>query len=153
MPFGVQVVVPAALAKMADSPAELMSSLRASTPEIAELIESRIRQRSPRDTGGLRDAIDSQAYTGGVSGTNQVMLAKWYANDGPQLDAWNRVYVAYQEGPPLGLSTYTRGEHHMFEQVESTDLGLIEAWAEAAVNQAVNRMMGGGGSQVTTYGG
>jgi len=151
--LSVQVTMPAALKDLTGSGAALLNALRFNSPDIAAQIEDRIRERTQRMTGALAESITGQAYTSTVSGNRTVMLAMWYANDDPQLSEWNRVYVQYQEGPPLGESTYTNPPHQMFEQVEIEDLGLIQTWAEAAVQNSVDGLLGGSGTETIAYGG
>ena len=142
MALSLEVVVPAAIARMVQNPEVLMNALRAHSPEIAQQIETRIRARTPRLTGALREAVSSNPYTNEVNGLNPVMLVRWYADDGPQLEVWGRVYVEYQEGEPLGKRTYTNDAHQMFEDVEVDDIPLIQAWAEAVVQDAANKLGG-----------
>lgn len=115
---------------------KLMSALRRATATLAPLLATRVRGRTPRQTGALREDVTGDAYTSAVSGTRQVKLVDLYVESGAQVSEWGRVYAAYQEGPPLGLSTYTNGPHQMFARVATEDLGLIEGWAEAAVGGA-----------------
>jgi len=151
--FSVEVVVPTALKDLTGSGAALLNALRFNSPDIAAQIEDRIRERTQRMTGALAESITGVPYTSAVSGARSVMLAKWFANEDDQLSEWGRVYVQYQEGKPLGEHTYTNPPRQMFEQVEIEDLGLIQTWAEAAVQNSVDGLLGGSGTETTAYGG
>lgn len=115
----------------------LINSLRVASPTIAAELERLVRARTPRRTGALRESISSKAYPGLVSGKRPVSLVKLYAEDGPQLDEWNRIYVGYQEYLPLGQSTYTPQKAQMFYRVSTDDLTTIEAWARDTINAAI----------------
>lgn len=120
--------------------AALINSLRVASPDIAEKLESAVRARTPKRTGALRESISSKAYPTLVSGTRPVSLVKLYAEDGPQLDEWNRIYVAYQEYLPLGKSTYTPQKAQMFYRVSTDDLPMIEQWVNDTLEAAVDAL-------------
>jgi hypothetical protein len=109
---------------------EAMDALHAHAPEIAAIINRRIEARTPRDTGAL---IEDEAYT--VPGAGATLVT-WFVGDDYQVAEWGRVYSAYQEGPPLGLSTYTPGEHQMYNRVGTDDLDIIGAWAQGVIELA-----------------
>jgi len=101
--------------------------------EIAQEVEQRIEDRTPEDTGALKE---DETYELGQGNE----LVKWYVGSGYQLAEWHRVYSVYQEGPPLGLQTYTPGEHQMYFRVTTEDIPLITAWAQNLVDQAADAM-------------
>jgi hypothetical protein len=113
---------------------KLVESLHDEADEIARTIMERIKDRTPRWTGALRGDEDYKLGSGRS-------LVTWFVNPDYQLTEWKREYDIYQEGPPLGLETYTRGEHQMFFQVSTTDLPLIAEWAERVVNGGVESMV------------
>lgn len=119
---------------------EIMSALRQASPQIGEEIADRIRDRARPyiRRGALYDSIDYLPYTGGVSGSREVNLVRWYADDAPQINDWGRVYAEYQEGPPLGKTTYTNDPRHLFYGVETDDAPAIQDWADQVVEQSLN---------------
>lgn len=116
---------------------ELATALRAHSPEIAKRIEAKLRERAKASftqgysQGAFAEDIESQPYTGAVSGTRDANLVRWYLTDDNQLAEWHRVYAAYQEGPPLGLATWTTGMHQIFARIGTDDQPDIDAWADA----------------------
>lgn len=147
MGLGVELIVPEELLSD-DLQNALMNSLRFRSPEIALDIILRIRERTPRDRGALRESETQQAYTSRVSGSKNINLAKWYVEDGPQLAEWGRVYAPYQEGD---LPTYTNPPRRMFARTEEDDLGIIETWADEAVKGAADAI-GSGPTETFSYG-
>ena len=110
-----------------------MAILHDHAPEIAEEVLARIQDRSPKDTGALKG---DETYKLGDGSS----LVQWYVGADYQITEWGREYDVYQEGPPLGLSTYTTGEHQMFYRVTTDDLPLIADWAQRTVEGAAESM-------------
>jgi hypothetical protein len=111
-----------------------MAVLRSHASEIAAEIEQQIEDRTPVDTGALKEDETYEVNRGGNE------LVHWYVGDAYQLAENKRVYSAYQEGPPLGLSTYTNDPHQMYFKVTTDDLPLITDWAQRMVEQAAEQM-------------
>lgn len=111
----------------------IMGQLHAHADDIAEEIETRIEDRTPEDTGALKE---DETYTVSGSATELVM---WYVGTGYQEAENHRYYAPYQEGPPLGLSTYTNAPHQMYFRATTDDLPIIKEWAQAVVDDAVEQ--------------
>lgn len=116
-----------------DKKPEMVQALRDSVGEIMPVVVSNIQDRTPKRTGTLASSVT--AREGDVP-----TLASFYAEEGPQLDEYRRVYVQYQEGPPLGISGYTNGPFQMFERVSIDDLSAIDAWARAVIAREVAKL-------------
>lgn len=114
------------------SPEEVNKALHAASDELGDMEVGRVLERTPRDTGALRDSLSYRPYPNPKS----KQLVKLWFDDEPQLFEWGRVYDPYQEGPPLGLSTYTNPPHQMLYLAETEDASAIQAWADEAVRQA-----------------
>jgi hypothetical protein len=117
---------------------DLRAALKQNALSLANQIQPRIDARTYVDTGALQSAmtydLDSDPDTN--------LLVKFYADPGPQEAQWGRVYLPYQEGPPLGLSTYTNPPRQMLYGVGTEDLGIIQTWAEETLQNKVNSLGG-----------
>lgn len=112
------------------------------SPELGEILKQLVKDKTPVDTGALESSIDFDAYTS----TGDADLVWVYADEGPQIATWNRVYVEYQEGPPMGLSTYTNNPRLMFmitSETDGQDATLV--WAMQWVNYAITLCLSGAG--------
>jgi hypothetical protein len=121
-------------------PSLLVKLLRFHVPEIADAILSRIEDRTPVDTGALKEDEAVRVLKSGGE------LVEWYVGGEYQEAENQRVYAAYQEGPPLGQTTYTNGPHQMFARVATDDLLIIQAWANQVVAEALDNMVGAANS-------
>jgi hypothetical protein len=131
--FGVQVSYP-----LPDgiSGKQIIASWHLESPELAALERQAVEDRTPVDTGALREDIAATPYVS--TGTDT--LVKLYTADSFQEAEWHRIYVAYQEGGLLGLPTYTNEPHEMFAKVATEDTGIITTWAQNAAQHAVEAM-------------
>jgi hypothetical protein len=120
---------------------QLMDALRRASPLLVEKLLPIIRERTPKRTGALRESLSGQSYNRSVSGNREASLAQFFYEDGPQVQEWKRVYAPYQEGPSLGLSTYTNEPRHMLAQINTTDASLVQQWADAAIEEALGEMV------------
>lgn len=109
--------------------------------ELGEMEVESIRSRTEEITGALKEA-EEYLPSYDPKDPNLVVLD---AAPGPQLDAWKRIYVAYQEGGTLGLPTFTNPPREMFAQVETADIPQIEAWAARAIQDSLNTLAAGEG--------
>lgn len=150
MGLGVEITLPAGADKL--DAHQLMSALRAASPELAKLLQGRVEDRTPVRTGALKEDIGSKAYTSEVSGSRRVKLVDVFCGEEWQLGEWKRVYAAYQEGGVLGLPTYTNGPHEMFARISTDDTALIQAWADKAVQSGLDELTSGVGSETLSYG-
>ena len=119
-----------------DLAGEMEDALRLNAGDLADLEAANIGARTPIRTGALVSDIEEQAN---VSGT---ILAYVYFGTTNQLDEWNRVYVQYQEGPPLGNWTYTNGPRNMVALAVTEDIEAIEDWGNGVLNDWVANVLG-----------
>lgn len=99
--------------------------------QLGEELVPLVQDKTPVDTGALVSSITYFPLSG------QEIL-EVYAASGPQMAQWSRYYVYYQEGPPLGLATYTNGPRQMFLQTAEGDgLAATESWGMLVVMQAI----------------
>lgn len=77
-----------------------------------------------RDTGALASSVTGRVGTR-ASGK---LISVWF-NNAQQYAQWGRYYAPYQEGPPIGLSTYTNAPRHMLYDSQTEDAPAIEEWA------------------------
>lgn len=122
-----------------DVAATIRQSLHVHAQDLIDLEVPLIRARSPYLTGALRDDIKGIPYATGDD------IALLYADDAAQLAQWGRIYAPYQEGPPLGLSTWTNPPHQMFANVLTEDIPVIEQWAIEAAQEAIGQCTQGTG--------
>ncbi len=112
------------------------------TPELGEGEKELVIQRTPFLTGALQ--LDMQFRAEQSTSTDELLWV--YAQNIEQLLAWRRIYVAYQEGDPLGLPTFTNDPREMFFLTAQGDgLVLAEAWANYHVNIALGMCVMGMG--------
>lgn len=116
----------------------ILGQLHAHADEIADQILKRIEARTPVATGALKE---DETYELPSGGSVNSPLVTWFVGDEYQIAENKREYDVYQEGPPLGLETYTNGPHQMFFKVTTDDLPLIEQWAQEIVDDAVEQTM------------
>jgi hypothetical protein len=108
-------------------PDEIIQALRGNTQELSSRLLQRIESRTPIATGALRESWEPLYPPSGPE------ILSIGPNPAPQELAWGRVYAQYQEGPPLGLPTYTNDPHQMLRQADPEDLPTIEEWADATI--------------------
>lgn len=113
------------------------------TPELGLGLQDMVRELTPIRTGALIMDISFEAYTD-PGGDDLVWV---YAEDTAQEAFWNRIYVQYQEGGPLGEATYTNDPREMFfETATGAGMEYAQGWALLYINEAL--MMVGGGAGV-----
>ena len=91
------------------------------------------------DTGALMSSVTGQAYANAKNGT---IIAVWF-NNAQQYAEWGRYYAPYQEGPPIGLATYTNPPRHMLFDSKEEDADQISQWATKVGQQAAEETLGG----------
>ena len=102
------------------------------TTELGLGLQEMVRELTPILTGALIMDISYEAYAGGDD------LVWVYAEDIAQEAFWNRIYVQYQEGGPLGEPTYTNDPHEMFlETAQGAGADYAQTWAELYVAEAL----------------
>jgi hypothetical protein len=90
------------------------------------------------DTGALASSVTGQAYAGAK---NETLIAVWF-NNAQQYAQWGRYYAPYQEGPPIGLSTYTNAPRHLLFDAQTDDASQIAQWAATAGQPVFDNNMG-----------
>ncbi len=112
------------------------------TPELGLGEAELVIQRTPFLTGALQADVQSTPEMS----TSSNELVWIFAQNIEQLLAWRRIYVAYQEGDPLGLPTFTNDPREMFFLTAQGDgLVLAETWATYYVNVALGMCIMGAG--------
>lgn len=104
------------------------------SPELAKEMQLLVQNLTPIRTGALLMDIAYDAYL--TEGFPEIAWV--YAETIAQQAFWNRVYVQYQEGGPLGEHTYTNDPHEMFFDTANGDgLDLVYAWAGPIIQDAL----------------
>lgn len=117
-------------------------TLHEHSPELGQDLKLLVQGLTPILSGSLLMDISYEAYPD--PGNSDLVLV--YAEDIAQEAYWNRIYVQYQEGGPLGVHTYTNDPHQMFYDTATGDgLALTETWALTYVTEAEALCMGGAG--------
>ena len=123
----------------------LMQRLRTAAPALAAMEHTNIVRREPEDTGTLVLSTTQEVNP------SQDVLARIYTDPDTQLAGpWQRVYAQYQEGPPLGHTTYTHQTPQFFYRAATEDIAQIRAWAQAAGGQGVNDVVGASEAEAIT---
>ena len=140
MPYAIQIHIGIPAAAFSEASRGVANkALHEHSPELAEMERHSIEGRTPYRTGALRDAASAKPYKSEHSRS----LVKLYYNDEPQLFEWHRVYAQYQEGPPMGHTTYTNDPRLMLYHVQDDDRAQIEAWAQQTVQTALDEWTAG----------
>lgn len=101
-----------------------------------------VQDKTPVDTGALFDSIQYESQTD----VDDPELLTVFADEGPQIMEWSRVYVEYQEGGILGTATYTNPPHEMFELTSEGDgVYFTEGWALDAIGLGLAMCIAGAG--------
>lgn len=103
----------------------VLDAWRANANELLQIEIFNVTKRTLErafDTGALASSV-----TGRVGAGKPNLVSVWF-NPSPQIAQWGRVYAAYQEGPPIGLSTYTNPPRHMLYD-STEDAEQIITWA------------------------
>ncbi len=120
----------------------ILRQVHRDTQGLGDLLYANILERTPVRTGALMSSILEEVNTEDITNDDLIVFT---VDEGPQMGAWNRVYWMYQEGNPLGLSTYTNAPHQMFYKVETDDLDLINAWIKGSIDSSLDVLAGGNG--------
>ena len=108
------------------------NALHNNAGELGDALVRLVQDKTPVLTGALQSDITWAPMTG-----NDILQV--YANAEAQSENWGRVYVQYQEGPPMGVPTYTNPPRLMFLDTANTDGFIVtEAWAIVTVQEALN---------------
>lgn len=122
--------------------ATVREQLHTNSFQIGNALEELVRVKTHILTGALQESMTHDDYPDDTTDD----LTFVYANDLQQLQEWNRIYVQYQEGGPLGEETYTNDPVMMFQDTADTDgLETVEAWALATTQDGLDLCTYGGG--------
>lgn len=124
----------------------LADQMSLTTPILSETLKQLVKDKTRVDTGALSEDIEA-GYR--QPGPNFGLLAEVFTGTENQLEWWNRIYVAYQEGGVLGKPTYTNPPRLMFYDTAMGDgLTAVLTWGIANVLGAVVSVQGMNG-QIT----
>lgn len=111
----------------------------------------RVLDRTPQWTGALK-ADETGTFD---TDTDSDELIHVFTGTSNQLDAWNRVYAMYVEGPDIGVNGMWDSElynadggfdgHHMFGAAETQDLDLYEKYGVQGLEQGIADIVSGKG--------
>lgn len=127
--------------------ATIDEQLHEHTPDLGDVLVPLVQAKTPVLTGALSSDMTYEAYTNPEDPTmGEEDLVYVYAEGSEQLAAWDRIYVQYQEGGPLGLPTYTNPPREMFLTTAETDgLAVTTEWAVEWVDYANLLCLSGAG--------
>lgn len=128
---GVTVTLPPAIENLRKL--NLVRVLREHIDEFSAEEVARIQERTPVRTGALQE---DATYT---VGSGDTLASYFYSGDYEEAE-WHRFYAPYQEGPPLGLSTYTNGPYLMLSSADPLDTGAIGDWATRTLKAALDAL-------------
>ena len=121
-----------------DLGATIDEQLHEHSPELGLALRDFVQELTPILTGALISDMSYEAYPD-PGGGGQTDLVYIYSETLAQEAFWHRVYVAYQEGGPLGLPTYTNAPHEMFwETASGAGLDFTKTWAETYIQVAID---------------
>lgn len=111
--------------------ATIDEQLHGHSPELGDVLVPLVQAKTPVLTGALQSDMTYEAYPDPEDpGMGEEDLVFVYAEGAEQLATWDRIYVQYQEGGPLGLPTYTNPPRLMFlTTAESDGLEATTEWA------------------------
>jgi hypothetical protein len=132
----IKVHIPPDLWTLPDVGKRIIEHWHRHAQELGQAETATVAARTPVLTGALRSSV-----VGEYPGAGDTLL-RIYFDDGPQLATWKRVYDKYQEGPPLGVSTYTNPPRHMLQSADPNDLPLIKSWAAVYAQEAIDAFTG-----------
>lgn len=119
----------------------LDEQFHADAADLGKTIQGFVDNMTPIRTGALVMDITYEEF-----GTGNKDIVRVYAENIEQQAYWNRIYVQYQEGGPLGQHTYTNNPHEMFfETAQGAGLAYTELWAGRNANIAIARCIVGAG--------
>lgn len=117
----------------------IREELHAASDQLANIEYTNILNRTHILTGALISDLTPEPHPDPDDDT----LARVFYGTENQLSEWGRVYMLYQEGGELGLATYTNPPREMVARALTDDLGDIEDWGLAALNNATDRISAG----------
>lgn len=141
MNFSLDIQIPPSLLQLEGK--ELMAALFRNAEALAQQEEqytvARVYERAYA-TGTLAHSVKADVTGRGGMSAGSVLLATITANT---FEEAGRDYAPYQEGPPLGLATYTNPPRHFLFDIETEDAASITTWAEDTLRAAIAEMESG----------
>lgn len=131
MNLDIQVDIPAGLEKLGAN--MVFQAWRRDSGTIATQLEDFIRYRTysrAYDTGALASDITSHKLPGNP------FLEVGFGDSNQLASPSHRYYATYNEGPDLGLSTYTYGPRHLIADADPDDFPHIIEWATESAKRA-----------------
>lgn len=128
----IEVHIPSAVWSLPDIGKRIIENWHKHARELGQPLGSIIASRTPVLTGALQSSVTPEFPGAGDT------LIHIFFDATPQLDAWERIYDTYQEGPVLGLSTYTNPPRRMLQQTDPDNLPMIKSWAALYAQEAVD---------------
>lgn len=119
----------------------IAEELHAGTPDLAPLILYWMTENTPIRSG----ALAADEFANPITDAHDPTLIDAGIGTRNQLDEYGRLYAAYQEGPSLGLATFTNDPHHMIQGVIDNHAEDIAAWAYERMDGAITRCVNGTG--------
>lgn len=142
---GVEIIAGTGGILRANIGATIDEQLHEHTPQLGEVLVELVQAKTPVRRHALIEDVAFEAYPD--PGDSELVFV--YAGEEHQLGAWHRVYAQYQEGPPMGLDTYTNPPRHMFAgTAEGDGVGFVEDWAVTYVQLALDMCAGGAGVSI-----
>jgi hypothetical protein len=102
--------------------------------EIARIELDSIGGRTPEDTKTLFSSLTEE-----INPNPQTIMSIYTDPEHQLTGPWERVYAQYQEGPPLGHTTYTRGQVQYVYRAASEDLQQIKDWADRVAKDGIDQ--------------
>jgi hypothetical protein len=125
-----------------DIDATIKRQMHDGAPALGEDLSLMVKMVTPVLSGSL--LMDISFDTSEIYGPDDIVLV--YAESTEQQAYWNRIYVPYVEGDPLGLPTYTNDPRLIFlGTAEGAGLDLVKTWAMLNVNIAISLCLIGAG--------
>lgn len=126
--------------------ATIDEQLHEHTPDLGDVLVPLVQAKTPVLTGALQSDMTYEAYPDPEEPGGEEDLVYVFAEGSEQIAAWDRIYVQYQEGGPLGLPTYTNPPREMFLNTAETDgLAASAEWAVEWVDYANLLCLSGAG--------
>lgn len=125
--------------------ATIEEELKAHSSELGRALKDEVYVKTPVLSGSLQSDLTFAAADspGGYTlGPNDLVYV--YAEGVEQQAYWNRIYVQYVEGGPLGMPTWTNPPRMVFlSTAENEGLDTTTVWAEIYVQEAIDRCVYG----------
>jgi hypothetical protein len=130
----IEASYPSDITSLLETNQRIIQAWRDKAQEIADIEHRNIKGRTPEDTGTLAGSLTESLNP------NPQTIAQVYTDPEYQLAGpWHRVYAQYQEGPPLGHSTYTNAPRLYVYDILADDMDTIREWANRVAQEAKDK--------------